>query len=335
MFSIVAALALVVSVPLLNDEYELLPSATDSSLGLWRRDQGQEYTSIGRLDTAGNFVPFKDLSNRRGVAGMTDAPEFLTHNYTGEVYEYRSGVLIPGQIDEQSLNFVPEFGGRVIDFQDYLKGYRPGASRLVWNLPGVLHKKGTPTPVQERVARQIEQLKQLGIPVTPDVIEALNNAPSPRDTRPGGLRSTAGKAPPAPAAPVPPGIYEFVPDTARWVEVRRKERDQEYWSLGKLDAAGNFAADNAYLNQTGPATNLPPGVVRLNPRPTGPVYEFRSGRLVRGRIDDNLNFVPEADSKVVSFQEYSYGSRDSRLGPEPLPIWNLPGTFQKKDPDKK
>ena len=198
MFSIVATLGLVAAVPLLNDEYELLPSGTDSSLGLLRLDQGREYLSIGRLDAAGNFVPAKGLSNFIRPAAMSGAPEFLTHNYTGEVYEYRSGALIPGRIDEQSLSFVPEFGGRVSDFQDYLKGYRPGASRPVWNLPGVLHKKGTPSPAQERVTRQLEMLKQMGIPVTPDVIEAVNKTPVPRDTRPGGLRSAAGKAPSAP-----------------------------------------------------------------------------------------------------------------------------------------
>ena len=130
-------------------------------------------------------------------------------------------------------------------------------------------------------------------------------------------------------------MYEFVADTQRLVEVRRRDGGQEFWSVGQLDAAGNFVPDRDFLNQTGARANGPPGVVRLNPESTGTVYEYRSGALVRGRIDDRLNFVPEVGSKVIDFKDYRYGPKDSKYAPDPLPIWNLPGAFQKKERDKK
>jgi uncharacterized protein (TIGR03067 family) len=36
------------------------------------------------------------------------------------------------------------------------------------------------------------------------------------------------------------------------------------------------------------------------------------------------NFVPETDSSIVKFEDYKYS-------PDAIPIWNLPGTFMKKD----
>jgi hypothetical protein len=129
-------------------------------------------------------------------------------------------------------------------------------------------------------------------------------------------------------------VYEFVPDPARCVEVRRRDGDWEFWSLGTLDAAGHFLPDKDYLNRTGLKPDGAPAAVLLNRDGLGPVYEYRSGRLVRGTIDGRLNFVPEVSSKVVSFQDYSYGAKDSRFAPDPLPIWNLPGTFRKKEPGR-
>jgi hypothetical protein len=126
-----------------------------------------------------------------------------------------------------------------------------------------------------------------------------------------------------PQASVPAGEYELVPDTNRWVEVKRWDGDQIYWSIGRLDAVGNFVPDEEYFNRTGPKTKAPPNVTLLNRDGMGAVYEYRSGALVKGRINGMLNFVPEVGSTVIDFKDYKYG-------PGALPIWNLPGSFKKK-----
>jgi hypothetical protein len=58
-----------------------------------------------------------------------------------------------------------------------------------------------------------------------------------------------------------------------------------------------------------------------------PVYEYRSGRLIEGLIDDDGNFVPAVDSKVIDFKSYRYGKKA-------IPIYNLPGSFVKKGEKK-
>ena len=47
------------------------------------------------------------------------------------LYEYRSGLLIPMILDAQ-YRLVPEAGGKIITYQDYLAGDR---SRNIYNLP--------------------------------------------------------------------------------------------------------------------------------------------------------------------------------------------------------
>jgi hypothetical protein len=54
-----------------------------------------------------------------------------------QVYEYRSGQLIKGELDKEG-NFVPELGSKVMSFKDY----RAGKEALqIYNLPGRFVKK--------------------------------------------------------------------------------------------------------------------------------------------------------------------------------------------------
>jgi hypothetical protein len=55
------------------------------------------------------------------------------------------------------------------------------------------------------------------------------------------------------------------------------------------------------------------------------VYEYRSGRLIKGVIDTKGYFVPDLDGKVIEFKDYKYK-------PGGIHIWNLPGEFGKKKP---
>ena len=137
----------------------------------------------------------------------------------------------------------------------------------------------------------------------------------------------------------PGGTYEYVEDTAPFVEMHRGK----FLSIGKLDAAGNFIADKRWLNLTGGFSAVPvdrfvnaSSIKRMKQETNGhivvkifvePVYEYRSGTLIRGIIDDEGDFIPDVGSTVIDFKDYKYSSRAPR-------IYNLPGKFVQKEPRK-
>ncbi len=117
--------------------------------------------------------------------------------------------------------------------------------------------------------------------------------------------------------------YEFVPNTDRWVSLHYGQT----FSIGKLDAKGNFLPDANWVNLRGTLTSAP-GFVALNVN-KGPAYEFRSSRLILGELDKEGNFIPKLDSKVIEFKDYRFSKTGTR-------IYNLPGKFvKKKDKDAK
>jgi len=118
----------------------------------------------------------------------------------------------------------------------------------------------------------------------------------------------------------PADEYEFVPDPSQWVMVLQNA----YESIGKLDAAGNFLPDERWLRRPqGSFYFSTPPVRLINPPERKGVYEFRSGRLMKGDFDKGGNFIPEVGSKVIDFKDYHY----SKTAPV---IYNLPGRFVKK-----
>jgi hypothetical protein len=110
---------------------------TDRWVCMFRGD----WELIGKLDTNGEFIhEYKLKAGQPSSAGLP-AREFI--NGTGsltkprKVYEYRSGMLIPGELQPGRFAagpFVPEAGGKIIAFKDY--EYSPSAPPI-WNLPGV------------------------------------------------------------------------------------------------------------------------------------------------------------------------------------------------------
>jgi hypothetical protein len=115
--------------------------------------------------------------------------------------------------------------------------------------------------------------------------------------------------------------YEFQQDLTPYYALVRDGK----FVLGHLDAAGNFipVAGMAPLKVgqafSGPAyTEL--NVARNR---NEPVFEYRSGRLVKGVLDREGNFVPDAGSTVLDFKDYRYA-------PDAVRIYNLPGRFVKK-----
>jgi hypothetical protein len=120
-------------------------------------------------------------------------------------------------------------------------------------------------------------------------------------------------------APAPQDEYVFTPDTDRWVGVFRKK-----WLLiGKLDAEGTFISHEKH--NKGAGLSQVPRFTIINyffQRPKT-VYELRSGRLIKGEMTPIGDFVPEVGSAVIKFEDYKYS-------PNAIPVWNLPGSFQKK-----
>jgi hypothetical protein len=125
----------------------------------------------------------------------------------------------------------------------------------------------------------------------------------------------AGYHPPEP----PPAEYVFVPDTGRRVGFYR----QRVTYIGKLDADGNFHAEERIsIDQIG---SLMTRFTRIGK--WGPAYEYCAGKLVKGVINTDGVFVPDPQAPVIQFKDYRYS-------PTAIPIWNLPGSFKKKDEKK-
>jgi hypothetical protein len=123
----------------------------------------------------------------------------------------------------------------------------------------------------------------------------------------------------SPGAPAPtPTEYEFVPDTRPWFRLSRGGRTD----IGKLDEAGNFIPDPHWCNVPGIASGEPYN--QLLNGPPGPAYEYRSGRLIPGELDQKGYFIPEIGGKIITLEDY-------RPGPKATRIYNLPGKFMKKE----
>lgn len=107
--------------------------------------------------------------------------------------------------------------------------------------------------------------------------------------------------------------YEFIPRVNR--ECALGLAGKNY--AGRLDAAGNFVWEPTWsAGISGPEL--------LNMADDKPVYEYRSGYLIKGIINEHLKFVPELGSKVISFKDYRYSKNAIR-------IYNLPGEFVDKN----
>ena len=105
---------------------------TDRWVGIARGD----WYLVGKLDKNGDFI--HEIKLKKGQ-GSTLLPAHGVINSSGhatrskKAYEFRSGMLIPGEIRPDGY-FVPEAGGKIIPFKDY--EYGPTALPI-WNLPGL------------------------------------------------------------------------------------------------------------------------------------------------------------------------------------------------------
>ena len=120
-----------------------------------------------------------------------------------------------------------------------------------------------------------------------------------------------------------PDQYEYVKDTDRYVGLVYKGGV----SVGRLDGNGNFLPEPSMINLTGFKSGLPQYTLLVRGLQRGrPLYEYRSGRLIRGVLDKDGNFIPELGSTVIGFEDYLKAYQPDKS----LKIYNLPGKIIKK-----
>jgi hypothetical protein len=123
--------------------------------------------------------------------------------------------------------------------------------------------------------------------------------------------------------------YEYKEDLTRQIEMLRGRMVH----VGHLDARGNFVPKPGQVpyDIRNPRSVVGPGEIvniRRSPGNTEPVYEYRSGLMIKGTLDDEGDFTPEVGSRITSFKDYRYRQ-------DALRIYNLPGKFVEKTAPKK
>lgn len=92
-----------------------------------------EWVLTGKLDINGDFEQEgKRPRFGRSTIGLPYALITPTIDAPLKMYEYRSGMLIPGELQRDG-RFIPKVGGKIIPLKDYV--YSPTATKI-WNLPG-------------------------------------------------------------------------------------------------------------------------------------------------------------------------------------------------------
>lgn len=111
----------------------------DRRVGIYR----DKALLVGTLDQHGEFnLAHKYLEHpETGAIFIISGPEFerisVMSKSPEKVYEYRSGILIPGVLGLDG-RFVPEVGGTIIKFKYYRSSL---TARRIWNLPGTFKIK--------------------------------------------------------------------------------------------------------------------------------------------------------------------------------------------------
>lgn len=115
--------------------------------------------------------------------------------------------------------------------------------------------------------------------------------------------------------------YVYKQDLKRHVGLYRKG----FVHLGHLDAQGNFLLDRKYSPfRFGSVPSGMPPYELINGKTGAQVYEYRSGRLIKGFLNSSGDFILDVGSRVIRFEDYHYSKDAPR-------IYNLPGKFIPKD----
>jgi hypothetical protein len=132
--------------------------------------------------------------------------------------------------------------------------------------------------------------------------------------------------------------YVYKEDLSRCIMLHRREMSESlrlkvkpstgphaaYPVIGRLSSTGEFyqgCDETQYLWLS--AFGLP-AFHRINIllTPNEEVYEYRSGLLIKGNLNDDYQFIPQLDSQITSFKDYQY-----KIGG--IRIYNLPGQFER------
>jgi hypothetical protein len=118
----------------------------DGAILLGKLDKNGEFSQEHRIEATGNDGMKMILYSGPSYELLNDSivvpgPIVLTR----KVYEFRSGMLIPGEIQADG-RFVPEEGGKITKFKDY--EYTPTATPI-WNLPGRFVTKDEATKLMQ------------------------------------------------------------------------------------------------------------------------------------------------------------------------------------------
>jgi hypothetical protein len=118
--------------------------------------------------------------------------------------------------------------------------------------------------------------------------------------------------------------YEYREDLKPYVGLLRQGRV----ALGHLDAKGNFIPLPKVepIDPRNPFSGPHYTIINRPSRPNEPVYEFRSGLLVKGKLTEAGDFVPDEGGKVIPLRAYHHGKEAPR-------IYNLPGKFVERKGD--
>jgi hypothetical protein len=132
------------------------------------------------------------------------------------------------------------------------------------------------------------------------------------------------------SAETPVYEYEFVPGEVLVKYFRHGEKGVLLYQVLKLDKTGALIP-----NPLEKPLKIPPAaIVECNSKDYNhpmhrmegenePVYEYRSGLLIKGELNWNFEFVPEKGSTVIAMEDYEISDASPR-------IYNLPGTFRLK-----
>jgi len=290
-------------------------------------------TWLGDFDKQGNFIRNPNCPANLGANGGSLLPRFVwCDGNQSFVYEHRSGRLIKATMVAErtgkklSCYIVPEIGSTIVDIQDIdLK--KPDPDRRIWNKQDLF-------PIYQ--AARIKKYGDNPLPKAPNPPKA--GIPPGWEFIPFSQLDTAilnGKVKPSkPALPVKPPMYiraigEFVEfghlsDQGDFVPNPDLPMVARSGILGNVHFSGQISYNNPligiprYYTIPQPAK---PGVQRQEEDGPEEVYEYRAGRLIKGKLQLSGNFVPELGSKIIDFKEIDPQTERRR-------IYNLPGILR-------
>jgi hypothetical protein len=94
--------------------------------------------------------------------------------------------------------------------------------------------------------------------------------------------------------------------------------------LGNIDESGNFVPYSKELQESclRPVSGYPVHIINKPLVEKETVYEYRSGMLILGYLNEAWQFVPKPGSQVIEFRDYEYAE-------DAIRIYNLPGQFER------